>query len=537
MAPPVVWNSSYDAIVVGAGSSGCAVAARLAQAGRRVALIEAGGADRNPWIHVPLGYGKLFENPALIWGHRIEPSPALGGRWLHQPRGRVLGGTGAINGMTYMRGSPALYDRWAAMGSPGWSYAELLPYFRKSEANARGADGHHGADGPMQVADGPRHELVDAFVAAAAENGIPPTGDFNGADAQGAGYFQFAAAAGRRSTPAAYLRPRPKTLDLRLHARVERIVIEDSRAAGIAVRERGQLRYLRARDMVVLSAGSFNTPHLLMLSGLGPAAMLAAHGISPIRDLPGIGCGYSDHFDAGIVNRCRAPVTLNDRFATWRGRMTMGLQYIIARKGPMAATGVFGGALLSRTGGPLRELQINLGLWSTQRDGSVKDAPLLDPFSAFRLTVVDLAPDARGTISLRSPDPADLPRVEIDFLSSERDCTAIVEGLKLARRISAAPALARYFAGEARPGPDFRDDAELLDYARRFGRANHHAVGSCRMGPHAADPVDARLRVKGIDGLRIADGSIMPTIPDGNTNATCVAIGEKAADMILADTR
>ena len=533
------WAESFDVIVVGAGSAGCAVAARLAETGRhQVALLEAGGRDRNPWIHIPLGYGKLFEDPSHLWMHASEPAPELNARPLHFPRGRVLGGTSSINGMTYIRGSAEIYDRWAEAGNPGWAYRDVLPYFRRAERNSRGSDAYHGGEGPLRVSDAPRHPIVEAFIAAGGANGLAPNPDFNGAELGGVGYLQFAFAEGRRSSSAtAYLRPCPAGLSVHTDTRVFRILFEGRQAVGVEVHRGADIRRLRARKAVVLSAGSYHTPQLLQLSGIGPGGLLQRFGIAVKQDSPGVGQNVQDHFDIGLVACCRERITLNDIYTSLPRRLWMGLQYILARRGPMAATGVFAAAFLRIAPGPGQpDCQINLGLWSTQRDGTVK-APLLDPFPAFRLTAVDLCPDARGTVELRSPDPADLPRITVDFLRTDRDQAAIVGAMRAARRLAASAPLAPFYESEARPGLGVASDAEILAYARAAGRANHHAVGSCRMGPTADDVVDAALRVKGVGGLLVADGSVMPVIPNGNTNAACVMIGEKAADLIDSQWR
>lgn len=515
-----------DHLVVGGGSAGAILAARLAERGRSVLLLEAGPRDWNPWIHVPLGFGKLFDTPALLWPHEVEGGPGLGGRRIFQPRGRVLGGTGSINGMTYMRGSPAVFDRWG----PGWRFADLLPYFRRAEGNLSKSGPAHGSDGPIRVSDPPRHPLMEAFIASAEALGLPRAEDFNAGSPEGAGYFQFTVADGRRSSSATgYLRPVPAGLRILTGVRAERIVIAGGRATGVVARVGGQARLYAARAGVILAAGAFGSPHLLQLSGIGPGAVLTDAGLPVLHDLPAVGRNGQDHFESRVIFRARGVTTLNDLYHAPLKRLGMGLRYILSRSGPMAATGVVGGGFFR--GDPDAEeadIQINLGLWSTSRLGPESREPLLDRFSAFRLTVVDLAPEARMTVTAVAPDPAVLPRITAPFLETERDCRAIVTASALARRLAATAPLSDFAEREAVPGVG----TDLLAFARQSGRPNFHTVGTCRMGDDDGAVVDRRLRVRGLDGLWVADASIMPVIPNANTNAAVTAIAEKAADLI-----
>lgn len=536
MGAVVNLDETYDYIIVGAGSAGCVLADRLSATGRhRVLLLEAGPEDRNPWIHVPLGYGKLFKDPRFNWLFESEPEPELDGRRVIQPRGKVLGGSSSINGLIYMRGQREDYDHWRQLGNVGWSYDDVLPYFKRAEDQARGADAFHGAGGPLAVADQSEpHPLCDAFIAAAGQVGIPRNDDFNGATQEGAGYFQTTSRRGRRcSTAVGYLRPARRRANLRVvtGALTTAVTFENRRATGVAWREGGAERRARAAGEVILAAGAFGSPQLLQLSGVGPGEHLRAHGIAVIHDAPGVGADLSDHLQVRMMFRCRQRITFNDDMASLWGRMRIGLRYALARKGPLTVSAGYAGAFFKtdpRLATP--DIQVHFLLFSTDRMGES-----LHRFPGFTASVCQLRPESRGTVRLRSADPAAPPEIRPNYLSAEADRRANVEGLKILRRIHQQPAMAPFVEAELDPGPEAADDAALLAHCRRRGGTIYHPSGTCRMGPDARAVVDERLRVKGLGALRVVDGAIMPSLVSGNTNAPIIMIAEKASDMILAD--
>jgi choline dehydrogenase len=531
-------NSSYDYIVAGAGSAGCVVASRLSeQPDVSVLLIEAGPRDRNPWIHAPGGIFKLIHNPALDWCFETEPEAGLGGRTMRWPRGKVLGGSSSINGMVYIRGQRDDFDAWCALGNAGWSYADVLPYFRRSEDQRRGADAFHGNNGPLTVADPQfRLPLVDAFVDAAVQAGIARQADFNGAQQEGAGYFQLNVRDGRRCSAAkAFLdiaRGRPN-LDIVTGALVHRIVVTGARATGIEYSQGNRTHIVHSRREVVLCAGAINSPQILQLSGIGDAAQLRTHGIGVVQHLPGVGRNLQDHLQAKTIFKTREPITLNDQARTLLRRMRIGADYVLRRKGPLSFGASLAGAF-TRSDPALSRPDIQFHFQPLSLDRF--DAPL-HPFSAFTMSGCHLQPRSRGEILLRSADPRQHPIIRANYLAAAEDRHALVEGVRIARRIAAAPALAAHIACEWKPGPAVDTDDEILAYVRSIASTVFHPSGTCRMGQGDDAVVDAQLRVRGVDGLRVADASIMPTIVSGNTNAAAIMIGEKAADMILAAAR
>jgi len=522
---------TFDYIVVGAGSAGCVLANRLTADGRtRVLLLEAGPRDTNPWIHVPLGYGKLFNVPAVNWMYQSEPEPELNGRRIFTPRGKVLGGSSSINGLVYIRGQAQDFDDWEA---PGWSFGELLPYFRKSEDQARGADGLHGAGGPIAVSDQSEpHELCDAFIAAAEQAGHPRNADFNGERQEGAGYFQLTTRNARRcSTAVGYLRPAEKRANLKVAtgALASRVLFDGKRASGVEylLGDR-RLQALAARE-TILCGGAINTPQLLQLSGVGPAALLEVHGIAVVLDQPDVGEHLQDHFQARMVLKCSRPVTLNDDMQSrWR-QLKMGLRYLLQRKGPLTVSaGYAGGFWRTRPELKRPDVQTHFLTFSLERMGEK-----LHPFSGFTASICQLRPAARGFVRIRSADPRAAPAIRYNYLATEEDRRTMVDGMKLLRRIVQQPALRPYVAAEHAPGPAVRTDEDWLAYCRATGSTIYHASCTAMMGK----VLDHRLRVKGLDGLRVVDASIMPAVVSGNTNAAVIAIAEKAADLIGADAR
>jgi len=529
---------SFDYIIVGAGSAGCVLANRLTASGRhRVLLLEAGGRDNHFWIHVPLGYGKLFADAKVNWLYSTEPEPDLGNRRIIQPRGKVLGGSSSINGLLYVRGQAADYDHWRQLGNSGWGFDDVLPYFRKAEDQERGADDYHGEGGPLSVSDvSEPHPLCEAFIAAAQQAGFPRNDDFNGATQEGVGYYQLTTRKGRRwSTARGYLRPvlnRPN-LKVVTNALATRILFDGRRATGVEYRHGGALHRAHANAEVILSGGAFNSPQLLQLSGVGPAELLRRHGIDVVADMAGVGSDLQDHYQVRMQYRCTEPITMNDVINSWRHRMGEGLRYFVSRKGLLTIGAGYAGAFL-RTRPELAtpDVQIHFLIFSADTAGAA-----LHPFPGFMMSVCQLRPESRGFVHIKSNDPAAAPAIQPRYLSDRLDCETTVAGIKLLRDIMERQAIRRYIATELVPGADCVSDADMLAYARATGTTVYHPTCTCRMGTDAKAVVDPRLRVHGFEGLRVVDASIMPALVSGNTNAAAVMIGEKGADMIIEDAR
>ncbi|HEX7563263.1 MAG TPA: choline dehydrogenase [Bradyrhizobium sp.] len=528
----------FDYVIVGAGSAGCVLANRLSADGRNsVLLLEAGPKDTNLWIHVPLGYGKLFKEKTVNWMYQTEPEPGLDGRTVFQPRGKVLGGSSSINGLLYVRGQHEDYDRWRQRGNAGWGYDDVLPYFRKAENQQRGADKYHGAGGPLPVSDW-RHAdpLSEAFVVAAAQTGIPTNPDFNGASQEGAGFFQTTTQRGRRaSTAYSYLRPAKNrsNLDVETSALAQRILFEGRRARAVEYRQGGALRTARARKEILVSSGAYNSPQLLQLSGVGPAELLKQHGIDIVLDAPGVGNDLQDHLQVRLVTRCSQPVTLNDILNHPVRRVMAGARYAAFRKGPLTiAAGTSGAFFKTNPRLATPDIQIHFLPFSTDRMGEK-----LHSFSAFSASVCQLRPESRGSLRIKSADPAVPPEIRINYLATETDRTAFIEGFKILRQILAAPALKPYAVDEILPGSKVTSDEDILAFCRQTGSTVYHPTSTCRMGNDPLAVVDQRLRVRGIEGLRVVDASVMPDLMSGNTNAPTIMIAEKASDMILEDAR
>jgi choline dehydrogenase len=524
-----------DYLIVGAGSAGCVLANRLSADPRHaVLLLEAGGKDTNPWIHVPVGYFKTMHDPELDWCYRTEPDDNVAGRRIDWPRGKVLGGSSSLNGLLYVRGQREDYDRWAELGNRGWGYADVLPYFRKSEDQERGADAYHGVGGPLKVSDlRLRRPIADHFIAAAQEIGIPLNPDYNGATQEGVGYFQQTAYRGFRwSTAKGFLKPVRERANLRVETRAQicRVLFEGNTAVGVEYLQDGERKTARARIEVILAAGAIGSPQILQHSGVGPAKLLQRVGV-PVRvDLPGVGRNLQDHLQVRLVFRTRER-TLNDEVNHPLRKAWIGVQYALWRTGPLtlAASQV---VIFTRSRPGLDRPDIQFHMQPLSADKPGKGA---HPFSAFTSSVCQLRPFSRGSVEIRSADPLQHPAIHAGYLSDERDHPVVIDGIKVARRIAAAPALAPHIVSEFVPGAQYQSDAELLDAARQFSQSIYHPAGTCKMGSDPLAVVDDRLRVRGVARLRVVDASIMPELVSGNTNAPVIMIAEKAADMILED--
>ena len=524
-----------DYIVVGAGSAGCVVAGRLSEDPTcRVVLLEAGGEDRHMWIHIPLGYGKTITDARVNWLYETEPDPGVNGRKIFWPRGKVLGGSSSINGLLYVRGQAEDFDHWRQLGNVGWSYEDVLPYFKRSENRVgAGDDSVRGRGGPLTVADLGDHDnaLNEAYTNAAEAVGIPRNPDYNGRVQEGVGTYQVTARNGRRASSAmAFLKPARKRPNLRVITRAyaERVLFAGKRAVGVNFRQDGEAKTVRAKREVILCGGAVNSPQLLMLSGVGPAEHLQALGVDVTYDLPGVGRNLQDHFQARFVYKCKYPVTVNDIMMSKTKMARMALQYLLFRTGPLTVSaGTVG--IFTRTRPELASPDIQFHFIGFSSD---RPAEGLHKFSGFMQNVCQLRPESRGEILLKSPDPATPPAIHPNYLSAELDRRTLVDGLKLGRRIAEQPAMQHYIASEYMPGPAVQSDDELLAYAKQYGGTIFHPCSTCKMGSDAMAVVDDQLRVHGLQGLRVADASIMPTLVSGNTNASCIMIGEKCADLV-----
>lgn len=527
-----------DFIVVGAGSAGCVLANRLTADGRhKVLLLEAGPEDRSPWIHIPIGYGKTMFHPVYNWGFHTDPDPNMKGRRLYWPRGRCLGGSGSINGLIYVRGQPEDYDGWRDVGNVGWGWDDVLPHFIRSEHNSRGAFPGHGGDGPQWCSDiGVEHELMEAIIRGGNELGVPRSDDFNAGRQEGVGYYQLFTRRGWRcSTAVGYLRPARSraNLEVRTNAQATRVIFEGTRAVGVEYREGGELRRANAAREVILSAGAIQSPQLMQLSGVGPAALLQSFGIPVVADRAGVGENLQDHLQIRLIYKVSRPITTNDELRTLGGKLRIGLQWLLQRRGPLAV-GINQGGLFTRAlaGATRPDIQFHFATVSADVAGGEPH-----PWSGCTFSVCQLRPESRGHVRIKSPDPFVPPSMQPNYLSTELDRRCAVAGLRYARRLASTKALAPYLSSEHRPGDGVATDEGLLDFAREHGQTIFHPSGTCRMGADGEAVVDPRLRVNGVQGLRVVDCSIMPTLVSGNTHAPVVMIAEKAADAILGDSR
>ena len=532
---------SYDYVIIGAGTAGCVLANRLsADPSRRVLLVEAGGNDDYFWIHVPVGYLYTIANPRTDWCFKTTPQPGLNGRSIGYARGKVIGGCSSINAMIYMRGQRSDYDHWAALGNRGWSWDEVLPVFRQTEDYVHGADEFHGAGGELRVEERRvSWGILDAWREAAEECGIPKIAEFNRGDNFGNAYFQMNQRRGVRwSATKAFIRPvegRPN-LDIRLGAHTLGLQFDRSgdqpRATGVRLRlSDGSLQEVTASREVILAAGAIGSPQLLQLSGIGPEALLARHGIPLVQALPGVGENLQDHLQIRIQYKVSNVRTLNERANSLLGKAAMGLEYLLFRTGPLTMPPSQLGAF-ARSDPSQASANIE---WHVQPLSLDKFGEPLHPFPAITPSVCNLRPASRGTVRITSTDPLAAPAIDPNYLSAEEDRRIAVDGVRFTRRIMAARALARFQPEEFKPGPALQSDEELLAAAGDLGTTIFHPVGTCRMGPDALAVVDDRLRVRGVRGLRVIDASVMPTITSGNTNAPTVMIAEKGAAFVIEE--
>jgi choline dehydrogenase len=532
----------FDYIVVGAGSAGCVLANRLsADPSKRVLLLEAGGRDNWIWFHIPVGYLFAIGNPRADWMFKTEPEAGLNGRSLNYPRGKVIGGSSAINAMVYMRGQAGDYDHWRQLGLPGWSWGDVLPYFKKHEDNFLGTSEHHSIGGEWRVEyPRTRWDIIDAWREAAAQYGVPPVKDFNAGDNEGSCYFHVNQKRGRRwSAARGFLKPvlNRKNLWLETGCMVEGLVFEGKRVTGVHWRQNDQLRSAKSRGEVIMAAGAIGSPQILMLSGIGPAAHLSEFGIPLVLDKPGVGANLHDHLQLRTIYKVTGIRTLNEMYSSLLARAGMGVNYALFRRGPLTmAPSQLGAFTKSDPSLDRANLQYHIQPLSLDKFGDP-----LHPFPAFTASVANVRPTSRGALKLKSANPNDAPAISPNYLSTPEDREVAAESIRITRRIVAQPALQKYSPVEYLPGPQVRDDDEagLIKSAGDIGTTIFHPVGTARMGrdDDMRAVVDARLRVIGIEGLRVIDASVMPSITSGNTNSPTMMIAEKGAAMILEDSK
>ena len=534
--------SSFDYVIVGGGSAGSVLAARLSEHARhKVLLLEAGGRGRHPWIRIPIGYGKTFLDARFNWKYSAQTDAGIAGRAMYWPRGKGLGGSSAINAMVWVRGHPQDYDDW---NLPGWGWGDVAPLFRRIEDWHGAPDPARGTGGPLCITDvsAVMHPLSRAYVQAAGQAGLPENPDYNAARMEGVGYYQITTRAGFRASAAdAYLRPALRRANLRVEtgAQATRVLFDGARATGVEYRQHGQTRIATARAEVILCAGALNTPQLLQLSGVGPGALLQEMGIGVTHDAPQVGRNLMDHLGVDHMFTATQP-SLNQVLRPLWGKARVGLQYILTRKGPLSMSLNQGGGFVRLDGGDgPPDLQLYFSPLTYSRAPGGKRALMSpDPFAAFRLGFSPCRPTSRGYLRLASPDPFAPPAMHPNYLTTEDDRRMMIDGTRLVRRIAGMPALHAVTGREVLPGPDCETDASILENARADCWTVFHQCGTARMGLDPAQSVvDPQLRVHGVRGLRVADASVFPGIPSGNTNAPAIMVGENAADILRKDAR
>jgi choline dehydrogenase len=528
-----------DYVIVGAGSAGCVVANRLSEDGARVVLIEAGPRDRNPLIHIPAGALRLHRHKKLNWNFASEPEESIAGRSLHWPRGKVLGGSSSINGMLYVRGNPRDYDRWAQMGCTGWSYDDVLPYFKQSETYEAGVNSYRGGDGPMAVEQYRTVlPLTHRFVEAAQDAGIPLTPDYNGARQEGVAYSQNSRRKRfRASTARAFLDPARVRKNLRVvtDALAQKLTFSGRRCTGVLLRQGDRTIFAAAAREVIVAAGAVGSPHLLQISGIGAPDHLRSIGVDVVHALPAVGHNLSDHIATTVVHRITDLISVN-QLAHGPRLVREALRYLVTGRGALTF-GVTTAMAFVRSREGLESPDLQLSFTPTSRDLQSQNFDQLERAPGASIAVCVVQPESRGTILARSAKAEEYPAIRPSYLSASRDVEVMIAGIRIARKIFASPRWMAHSTGELRPGPDRATDDDLASYIRRAANSVFHPVGTCRMGADDASVVDPRLHVRGVDGLRVIDASIMPLVTTGNTNAPTIMIGEKGAAMIREDAR